>query len=277
MPKFTLKISQGFTLIEMAIVLIILGLVLSALLMPIRAQRDLQAQRQTEETLARAKQALLGYAQTFGRLPCPATALTNGNEAPVGGGACTVTSGFLPAATLGIQPTNNNGFAIDGWNNPIRYAVTQSNSGGAVTPDFTTNLDDNPVTPPNEADGINVVGLANLTASLRLRVCRSGTGVSDPAPPLPPPPTVAQTCSVGVTPEINFLSSDAVAVVFSLGLTGNLASGGVDELENTTGNNVFVSHDVTAAAAPNGEFDHLVIWLSPFELYNSMIAAGQLR
>lgn len=250
MPKFNIKISQGFTLIEMAIVLIILGLVLSSLLIPIRAQRDLQAQRQTEETLARAKQALLGYAQTFGRLPCPATALTNGNEAPIGGGTCTAISGFLPAATLGIQPIDNNGFAIDGWNLPIRYAVTPATNGGSASPDFTT------------AAEISDIGPATLQPNLR--VCRSGAGVT------------ALTCS-GAIPETNFLTNNAVAVVFSLGLTGNLAAGGVDELENTTGSNVFVSHDVTQAGAPNGEFDHLVTWISPFELYHGMIAAGQLR
>jgi prepilin-type N-terminal cleavage/methylation domain-containing protein len=258
MPIFNPKYKHGFTLIEMAIVLIILGLVLSSLLVPIRAQRDLQAQRQTEETLARAKQVLLGYAQTFGRLPCPATPLTNGNEAPVGGGACTVTSGLLPAATLGIQPINNDGFAIDGWNNPIQYAVTSATNGGLITPDFTT------------AGEISDIGLATLQPNLR--VCRSGTGVLDI---VTTPPT--HSCSVGITPETNFLTNNAVAVIFSLGLTGNLASGGVDELENATGNNIFVSHDIAAAGAPNGEFDHMVIWVSPFELYNGMIAVGQLR
>lgn len=275
MPKFTNKISQGFTLIEMAIVLIILGLVLSALLMPIRAQRDLQAQRQTEDTLARAKQALLGYAQTFGRLPCPATPLTNGNEAPIGGGACTVISGFLPAATLGIQPTDNDGFAIDGWNRPIRYAVTQVNNpnfGNLTLPDFTTAGEISNIglsarkPPPNDEKPVLDPGL---------RVCRSGTGVTDQNP------SVAYPCgsiTVGLaTIETNFLTKDAVAVIFSLGLTGNLASGGVDELENTAGNNVFVSHNITAAGAANGEFDHMVVWISPFELYNGMIAAGQLR
>ena len=40
---------------------------------------------------------------------------------------------------------------------------------------------------------------------------------------------------------------------------------------------VFISHDITATGAPNGEFDHLVTWISPYVLYNAMIQAGQLH
>jgi hypothetical protein len=60
-----------------------------------------------------------------------------------------------------------------------------------------------------------------------------------------------------------------------------LASGGADENVNpmvpTAGEKVFVSHDITAAGAPNGEFDHIVTWISPYVLYNAMIQAGQLH
>ena len=59
----------GFTLVEMAIVLVILGFVLGALLLPLRAQREQAAQIQTSNTLDNAKQALLGFAQSKGRLP----------------------------------------------------------------------------------------------------------------------------------------------------------------------------------------------------------------
>jgi prepilin-type N-terminal cleavage/methylation domain-containing protein len=258
---------QGFSLVELAIVLVILGFVLGALLLPLQAQRQSAAQGQTENTLANAKQALLGFAQSRGRLPCPATAASNGLEAPSGGNAaCTSQLGFLPATTLGIQPTDANGFALDAWNNRIMYAVAQSNAGGAATPDLTVNIADNPATPlVNEADGMNMVGLANLTPELR--VCNTSTGVT------------AAAC-LG-TPEANYLINNAVVVIYSLGSTGALASGGADENSNpsipTTLKRVFVSHDITAAGAPNGEFDHLVTWISPYVLYNAMIQAGQMH
>lgn len=259
---------KGFTLVEMAIVLVILGFVLGALLLPLQAQRQQLAQSQTENTLELAKQALLGFAQSRGRLPCPATAASNGMELPLGGTTaanplCNQQTGFLPAATLGIQPIDAQGFALDAWNNRIRYAVTQTIAGGApATADFTSNIADDPLTAPNEADGMNVVGLVNLTPDLR--VCNSATGIT------------ATTCSVAV-PELNYAINNAVAVIYSTGATGAQGSlGRPDELANLDGNTVFVSHDISLAAAPN-EFDHIVVWISPFVLYNEMIQAGQLH
>ena len=261
MPNSYIK-QQGFTLVEMAIVLVILGFVLSALLLPLQAQRSQLAQSQTEITLENAKQALLGFAQSKGRLPCPATAASNGLEAPLGGNvACTSQLGYLPATTLGIEPTDANGFAIDAWNNRIMYAVAQ-NSAVTVpvnpnTPDYTIN---------SATDGMNIVGITNLTPELR--VCSTSVGVS------------AAACSGGA-PEANYLINNAVVVVYSLGSTGALASGGADENGNptvpSTPKRVFISHDIANSTAANGEFDHLVTWISPYMLYNAMIQAGQIH
>ena len=254
--KFIEYKQYGFTLVEMAIVLVILGFVLGALLLPLQAQRQQIAQAQTENTLELAKQALLGFAQSKGRLPCPAIA--SGAESPLGGGACTQQAGFLPAATLGIQPTNAQGFAIDAWNNPIRYAVNQSKvdiTTGVATIDYT-------FTTPS---GMSDVGIANLNQTSSLRVCMSSSAL-------------ATTCSAPpVANEMNYLTNNAVAVIYSTGATGALGSlGRPDELANLDGNTVFVSHDISLATAPN-EFDHIVTWISPFVLYNAMIQAGQLH
>lgn len=247
-----LKQQTGFSLVEMAVVVVILGLVLGALLLPLQAQRNQAFQTQTENTLETARRALLGFAQANGRLPCPAVAASNGLEDPVGGGACTSKLGYLPAATLGIRPTDDSGFALDGWNNRIMYAVAQHTAGGAVTPDYTTSGD------------MNTVGITALDPELR--VCLSSSGVT------------VSACSA--SPETNYAINNAVAVIYSLGATGSLGSGGNDEDENPSvpaADSVFVSHDVTAAGAANGEFDHLFTWISPYVLYNAMIEAGQLH
>ena len=253
---------QGFTLVEMAIVLVILGFVLGALLLPLQAQRQQIAQAQTENTLENAKRALLGFAQSRGRLPCPATAASNGLEAPLGGNVlCTSQLGYMPAATLGIQPTDADGFVVDAWNNRIMYAVAQNSTttipANTATPDYTTS---------NATDGMDIVGLANLTPELR--ICNSSIGVT------------ATTCSGGT--ESNYLINNAVAVIYSLGETGAQASGGVDENVNpnipslpATFKSVFVSHGIVAGSV--NEFDHIVTWISPFVLYNAMIEAGQLH
>ena len=280
-----MKQQVGFTLVELAIVLVIFGLVLSALLLPLRAQRESVARAQTINTLESAKQALLGFAQQNGRLPCPATAQNNtavgsqGQESPLGGTHnatpplpavpnCAVSVGYLPAATLGIQPSDINGFALDAWNNRIRYAVAANDNsavvisgsacGGDTAPDFTT------------AGNMAAVGLACLAPELR--VCNLATGIT------------ANRCSTAL-PENNYSINNAVAVIYSIGPTGALVEGGTEEHANLNDDDangaiddgVFVSHGNTAANATSQEFDHLVTWISPYVLYNAMIQAGQLH
>ena len=249
------RLQRGFTLVEMAIVLVIFGLLLATLLVSFRAQRNLALQTETENTLNVARKALLGFAQTQGRLPCPATNNGTavfpdgtGNASPNASGACAQQVGFLPAATLGIQPTDAQGFPLDGWNNRIRYAVNQANNAGAANADFTT------------TDGMANQGIANLQPNLR--VCSTSTGIT------------ATRCSAGA--EVNFLINNAVAVIYSTGATFATGSGGADENANLNADAVFVSHE-PRENDPNGEFDHLVVWVSPFLLYNVMIQAGQLH
>jgi prepilin-type N-terminal cleavage/methylation domain-containing protein len=256
------QLQRGFTLVEMAIVLVIFGLLLAALLVPLQAQRDLALQTETNNTLNVARKALLGFAQTQGRLPCPATNNgtaafpdDTGNASPNASGACAQQVGFLPAATLGIQPTDAQGFALDGWNNRIRYAVTQVNTAGAPTPDFTTTGD------------MANIGITNLQPNLR--VCSTSTNVQ------------LTTCSPLAPIESNFSINNAVIVIYSTGATAGLGSAGqADEMENLNAvagvDTVFVSHE-ERGNDPNGEFDHLVVWISPFVLYNAMIEAGQLH
>jgi hypothetical protein len=175
--------------------------------------------------------ALIGFAQTNGRLPCPATA--TGTSNPNGSGPCFVLAGFLPGTTLGVQPTDEQGFVVDAWNNRIRYALTSENANAfSIT------------------NGMSNLGITALTPNLN--VCAT-TG-----------------CAIS-------LINNAVAVIFSMGPTGAEAIGGNDEDENINNDIVFVSHTSTAAAAVNGEFDHIVTWLSPYVLYNAMIEAGQLH
>ena len=236
-PTSQFENHNGFSLVEMAVVITILGLVLGALLLPFQAQRNQVFQTETENTLEIARRALLGFAQANGRLPCPAVAGSSGIESPIPvTGICTSQWGFLPAATLGIQPSNADGFAVDGWNNPIRYAITTANSNS-----FTT------------TNGMNNTTLALLDPDLR--VCADSTPAN---------------CS-----STSYLINNAVAVLLSTGPTGGLGAGGADEAENLDTNGVFVNHTPTETAG--NEFDHLVVWISPYVLYNAMIEAGQLH
>ena len=236
--------AKGFTLVEMAVVLVILGFVISALLLPVAAQRDQAYRTQTDNQLEIARKALLGFAQTNGRLPCPATDTSAGLEAPVGGStsavACTVLVGYLPAGTLGIQPVNAAGYAVDGWENPIRYAVTQSNADGAGGVDFTTT---------GEMNKVTITALAP-----DLRICADSAN-----------------CSV-----TQYLTNNAVAVIYATGKNGPTGVG-ADEVANLDADAIFYSRIPTDTTATVGVFDDQMVWISPFVLYNAMIEAGQLH
>lgn len=63
--------SGGFTLVEMAVVLFILGLLIAGLLGPLETQLEARDRRQTLDTMEEIIDALYGYAITNRRLPCP--------------------------------------------------------------------------------------------------------------------------------------------------------------------------------------------------------------
>src|SRR5205085_3506807 len=138
--------ARGFTLIELAVTLFIVTLLLGSVLIPLQTQVETRKIEETQRLLEQARDALLGYASSFGYFPCPATATSAGTEPPAPGtdhatGACVTYNGFLPAALLGFTPVDADGFAIDAWGgaaaNRLRYAVSNHQVGSAVLP-FTT-------------------------------------------------------------------------------------------------------------------------------------------
>lgn len=241
--------AKGFTLAELAVVLVIVGLLLGGLLMPLSAQRDSQLQRDTEKTLASATDALLGFAAANGRLPCPATAASSGQESFAAGGSASTGAcsnfydGFLPAATLGLSPVDANGLALDAWNQPIRYAVHSDGSNNYFT----------------KTNGIKTATMTTIAAATALSVCATATGIA------------AGSCGTATK-----LSDKAPAIVFSIGKNGAYGGTGTDEAANLNGDTVFISHTPAPEGAANGEFDDLVSWLSSNILFSRMIAAGQL-
>jgi len=240
------KCQYGFTLVEIAVVMLVIALLLGGLLVPLSAQVELRRTSDTQKYLDEIRETLIGFAVSNGRLPCPATAASAGVESPSGGGACTNNyNGFVPAVTLGLAVVDDQGFAVDPWGYRIRYAVTNANGNA-----FTT------------VSGMSTTGLGTLAPNLL--ICSTATGIS------------ATSCAAGTA-----LTSGVPAIIYSTGKNGGYGGTGVDEAANPNANSanndrVFVSHTPTTSSATNGEFDDIVTWLSPNVLYNRMIAAGRL-
>jgi len=129
------KRAQGFTLIEMAIVLVVIGLVFSGGLLAVAPVLQSSKGNETNAKLDRLEQALTLYVIRYGCLPCPAdgniatgtlNAGTAHGAAYYSSGcttACnTATQGIVPWATLGLQEEDGK----DGFGERIDYAVASA-------------------------------------------------------------------------------------------------------------------------------------------------------
>lgn len=108
--------SLGFTLIEVSVVIVIIGVLIGIFIAPINSVYENQKRQETKRLLQEAQDALVGFAaNNNGRLPRPATGVTGLEQAD-----CTTTNntcfGFLPWAVLGIS-------GVDGFGNVLRYKV----------------------------------------------------------------------------------------------------------------------------------------------------------
>lgn len=234
--KFNFK-HKAFTLIEMAIVLVIVGLLLASLMVPLTQQLRQRDRSETTELLRESKQALIGYTLANEHLPCPdktAGAATGPNDTPNDGiedfnaaGVCISPQGNLPWATLDLV-------AQDAWGTPLLYRVVGAYSNR----------------PPLLTFGL---GTASSIVICNQAACTA--------------PTLTSTAVAVI------LSRGANRGICS---TAPSPPNCIDEAENNDVDANFVSHTDTAAGSASGEFDDQVIWLSRSVLLNSVVSAGLL-
>ena len=248
---------EGFTLLEVALALLVLAVVLSGLAVPLAGQVLARRQEAARRQLEESRDALLGYAALHGRLPCPALAGARGEErfaaggSPDDGDCADFHGGFLPAATLGLAGLDEDGYLRDPWGttaNRIRYAVAGTTVEGV--PRALT-----------RRNGMQQAGLPGLGAApAYLFVCSNG----------------AQATASHCGPAAATLTRRAAFVLVSAGANASTATPapGSDEARNLDGNGVFVSREPAAGA---GEpFDDQLLWLPMPLLASRMVAAGRL-
>lgn len=234
-----MKISAGFTLLEMAIAMAIVGLLLGGMMMPLSAQMDGRRNTETQKLLDEINQALIGFAVNKGYLPCPdrtgaagAGAANDGLEDVEATGSCAAQEGNIPWATLGVAD-------VDAWGNRVRYSVTKAYSDRAP---LTTFL---------------------LGSTGTLRVCQNAACTATLAIALP-----AVVLSHG---------KNGYGAINPSGSANQAPpAANIDERANADLNPDFVSRTPSPTGAAAGEYDDIVAWVSPNILFNRMVSAQKL-
>lgn len=246
--------ASGFSLMELAVVLMIIGTLMSGVLVGV-AQSTANARiTNAKAQLREIEEALYGFAQANGRLPCPASATSDGEEDPVGTGDCNEPNGFVPVATLNLYgPVNEDGLLLDPWRNPVRYSVaTQTCTSCGGTRSFTSStglaqvFDDGAI---STNDMLRVCSMAN---------CADASAV---------------------------IYADLVpAIVYSMGANWADYSSD-DEIQNSgDGSTMLGAYNIKSSADDDfvsttyseEDFDDQLVWLSPYVLFNRLVSAGKL-
>jgi prepilin-type N-terminal cleavage/methylation domain-containing protein len=232
--------ASGFTLTELTIVLVIVALLIGGMLLPLSAQIDQRHYSETRQQLDEMREALIGFALVHGRLPRPAASIGDGLENPADCGSDDACTGFVPWNTLGLKKT-------DAWNKMIRYSVTPayaSNAGfdlGSVGSKKIQTRDD--------------AGTATYIVG--------SSGACTSSYPCAPAVLLSHGKNHwGVTPDGTAIADDSAS--------------NSDEDVNAGATTLFFARDPSNAPDHGGEFDDLVVWISPYILFNRMVAAGRL-
>lgn len=252
---------SGFTLVEMAIVIMIASVMLSAGLSLLTVKMNAARYEATKKHQEAIKQALINYLGKNQRLPCPATAVagTEDRDTAATFPPCVSYSGIVPYQTLGLERA----VVLDGWENYITYVISP-NPVSTTPPPLNAWLYTFGISAPNgSSDRSLVFWPSNVSGSINI------TGINTI------PNIVVALISYG---------SNGYGAVNTKSVQNDSTDASADELINispvtagTPPTVALVKRDTTDSTAGGGAFDDIVMILSANDLTGPLIASGTLQ
>lgn len=257
---FSDKKVDGFSLLELAIALVIIGILSYTISLGVQSSRDYDKYAQNAHYLEEVRSGLLTFAQSNGYLPCPDTDGSGVENRTAG--VCSGRVGQLPFQMIGVN-------RVDSWNNPLYYAINEraDTSGVQEIADATGIA---PATYFNSASAplfnFNTLPVAQTHGGGNLTVC--GETLALPASLALP----SNTCAAG-TLDADKIEITAIAVVVSFGKNGAETWAGQTlgyaETENFDGDTNFWKAQGTNVSGQS--FDDQLIWLTGFDVKYALI------
>ncbi len=306
--------SKGFSLVELAVALAIIALLLAGALIPLSTQIEVRNAADTQRAMESIREAIVGFAQANGRLPCPADGSIAAGAAGAGTEQIGLSSCFNVGGTFGVVPWATLGVPeTDAWGRRFSYRVApafadkvslatwntiKNTSGYSAPPPPPTYLPQTTSSPDSPQNQSPLCNLTTAPTFSSFALCTLGD--------------IAVFTRGGSTTTAVPLGTALPAVIISHGKNGfgawqtngtrlNPIPTGNDEAANVNGNTTatpsgggysswaFYSRTRAPAAAgcvdpvpgatsaaPACEFDDIVMMISSSALIARMVAAGRL-
>ena len=121
--------ARGFTLVQMAVIVLMLGLFIGSTLSFLTSEDDINHEKITRDRMQKIALALHNYAEQKGSLPCASWENISIGDAADCSGSTQSFQGIVPFKTLGLAQTD----IIDGYGNPFTYVVSDAVLDGALS------------------------------------------------------------------------------------------------------------------------------------------------